>query len=83
MNAATGMPDGFREPPKEFYSVEETAERLGLTKWFVREKCNRGQIKAHRVELAEGNSQWRISHDEIERYRREGPLLPDEVQPNA
>lgn len=62
---------------REFYTTAEAAELLDRAEFTVREWCRRGRIAAVKSHTGRGNStEWRISYEEIERYRNEG-LLPD------
>ena len=49
---------------KEFYSTGEVAERLGLSKWYVRRMCATGKILA---EKHLQNGRFYISADELHR----------------
>ena len=59
-----------QEPKREFYSVEEAAGLLDLATWTVRTYCRTGRIEAGKLDI--GN-EWRISHEEIIRYKEHGP----------
>lgn len=62
---------------RDYYSVEEFAERVGKKKFTVREWCRLGRINAEKRDCGRGNScEWRISNHERLRYMRDG-LLPD------
>lgn len=50
-------------PLREFYTVEQAAERLGLASWTVRNRCRLGDILAEK----DRGGQWIIHCDEIER----------------
>lgn len=68
-----------------YYSVKRFAELVGEATWTVRQKCNLGQLIAERALTRCGPCrQWRISHAELERYRREGnlPIKPDRNDPD-
>jgi transposase len=65
-----------RETAKEWYTTEEAAKKLGRAEFTVREWCRLGRIDAQKRQTGRGKYQsWVISHDELERYQREG-LLP-------
>ena len=65
-----------RETQKAFYEVEEFARLVGKTAFTVREWCRLCRVKAEKRKSGRGaHAQWVISHEELERYRKEG-LLP-------
>jgi len=65
-----------REQIKDFYSVEEFATILRKAEFTCREWCRLGRIKATKKPSGRGKHQaWAISHEELQRYRKEG-LLP-------
>jgi hypothetical protein len=58
------------------YSVEEFARQVNRRPFTVREWCRLGRINASKSMTQSGpTTQWVISHEELERFRREG-LLP-------
>jgi hypothetical protein len=62
---------------KENYTPTEVAKVLGKKPYTVREWCRLGRINAVKgVPGRGGEGEWRISHEELERYRNHG-LLPD------
>ena len=56
---------------REYYSVDQAAERLGLACWTVRNRCRVGEIDAQK----DGSGQWLIPHAEIERLENNGYRL--------
>lgn len=50
-------------PVREFYTVEQAAERLGLAAWTVRNRCRLGKILAEK----DRSGQWIIHCGEVER----------------
>ena len=50
-------------PAREFYTVEQAAERLGLACWTVRNRCRLGEILAEK----DRSGKWIIHCDEIDR----------------
>jgi hypothetical protein len=61
---------------KEWYSTAEVAEMLGRAEFTVREWCRLGRVRAEKRMSGRGAfPAWVISHDELQRYQREG-LLP-------
>ncbi|HMF11674.1 MAG TPA: helix-turn-helix domain-containing protein [Gemmataceae bacterium] len=65
-----------REKVRDWYSTEEAANFLGRAEFTVREWCRLGRVKAEKRMSGRGaHAAWVISHDELQRYQREG-LLP-------
>jgi hypothetical protein len=61
---------------KLHYSVDEFAEEVNRRPFTVREWCRLGRINAGKSLTQSGPATlWVISHEELERFRREG-LLP-------
>ena len=61
---------------KDWYTPEEFGAVVGKTRYTVSEWCRLERINAEKAESGRGrNREWRISHDELKRYEREG-LLP-------
>jgi hypothetical protein len=77
---------GMLSSPKEaraWYSVEEVAAMLKRSPYTVREWCRHGRIDAEkRSERRGGAEMWRISANEVARYRDEG-FLPADQNRNA
>lgn len=62
---------------KEWYSTAEIAKLLGKAEFTVREWCRLGRVNAQKRKCGRGvNSEWIISHEELNRIRNEG-LLPE------
>ena len=62
---------------RQWYSVEAFAKRVSRTPFTVREWCRRGRILAFKQSSGRGaHAAWAISHEELERFRREG-LRPE------
>jgi transposase len=65
-----------RETAKEWYTTAEVAKKLGRAEFTVREWCRLGRIDAQKRQTGRGKyPTWIISHDELQRYQRDG-LLP-------
>jgi hypothetical protein len=65
-----------RQTLKDHYEVEEFARLVGKAPFTVREWCRLGRIKADKRRSGRGAfASWVISHEELQRYQREG-LLP-------
>jgi excisionase family DNA binding protein len=62
---------------RESYTVEEVAKMLGKSEYTVRQWCNEGRITATKcAERRGGTALWRISTEEVARYKDEGLLPP-------
>ena len=60
---------------KGFYEVEEFARLVGKSSFTCREWCRLGRIRARKKDSGRGaHTAWAISHEELQRYRREGLL---------
>lgn len=68
-----------RKTVKESYTTIEAAALLGKRPYTVREWCRLGRIHATKAMCGRGGDvEWRIAHEELERFRNEGLLpLPD------
>ena len=66
-----------RQTIKDFYSTDVIADILDKAEFTVREWCRRGRINAQKRRSGREKFQsWVISHDELQRFQREG-LLPE------
>lgn len=64
-----------RDQVREYYSVEEFARIVGRAEFTCREWARHGRIKAEKKHSGRGaHAAWAISHDELQRYQREGLL---------
>lgn len=64
-----------RQTVKDFYEVEEFARLVGKSCFTCREWCRLGRIQARKKGSGRGaHTAWAISHEELQRYRREGLL---------
>jgi hypothetical protein len=64
-----------RQTVKDFYEVEEFAKLVGKSSFTCREWCRLGRIRARKKNSGRGaHTAWAISHEELQRYRREGLL---------
>ncbi len=65
-----------RSTVKSHYNVEEFGVMVKRAAFTVRQWCNEGRIHAEKSMTRSGScSKWVISHEEYERFLREG-LLP-------
>lgn len=61
---------------KEWYTTAEVAALLHKAEYTVREWCRLSRIHSEKLPHGRGNEgEWRIAHEELVRYDREG-LLP-------
>jgi len=69
-----------RQTIREWYSVEQFAEIVGLSCFSVREHCRLRRLNAEKKTSGRGaHANWVISHAELLRFQRFG-LLPVKVQ---
>jgi hypothetical protein len=67
-------------PKKDWYTTEEFGQLVNLSAYQVREYCRAGRIRASRKRAGRGAFlAWVISHEELLRFQREGPLPPGQV----
>jgi len=57
---------------RDFYSTNEVAEKLGLSKWYVRRQCATGEILA---EKHPESGRFLVSADELERLQTRRDIL--------
>lgn len=63
---------------RDFYSIAEFALLVGRSEFTCREWCRLKRIRATKKISGRGaHAAWVISHDELQRYRREGLLRAD------
>lgn len=64
-----------RQPPQDWYSVEQFSRVVGRSELTCREWCRLGRIRARKKASGRGaHAAWAISHEELQRYQREGLL---------
>ena len=64
-----------RRTAKDFYEVHEFARLVGRSCLTCREWCRLGRIRARKKDSGRGaHTAWAISHEELQRYQREGLL---------
>ena len=64
-----------RQHPTEWYSVEEFSRIVRRSEFTCREWCRHGRIHGQKKASGRGaHTSWAISHEELQRYRREGLL---------
>lgn len=59
---------------REWYTVAEFADLVGKSSFTVRQWANLGRIYA---EALPNGREWRVSHAELERFRKDGLLTED------
>jgi Helix-turn-helix domain len=66
-----------RQQVRDWYTTAQFARLVGKAEFTVREWARLGRIKAEKRRSGRGAfAAWVISHQELQRYQREG-LLPD------
>jgi hypothetical protein len=66
-----------RQTVKDYYSTDEFARIVGKAEFTVREWARLGRINAKKRKSGRGAfAAWVISHQELQRYQREGLLAP-------
>lgn len=65
-----------REMVKDWYSTDEFGRLVGKAEFTIREHCRLGRLNAEKRKSGRGAyPAWVLSHEELQRYRREG-LVP-------
>ena len=67
-----------RQPTEQdFYSVEDFAKIVKRQEFTVREWCRLVRINADKRPCGRGRTrEWKIAHEELQRYRDDGLLPP-------
>ncbi|MBX9679117.1 MAG: hypothetical protein K2X38_10175 [Gemmataceae bacterium] len=64
-----------RQQARDWYSVEEFARAVGKAEFIIREYCRLQRLNATKRHSGRGaHAAWAISHEELQRYQREGLL---------
>ncbi len=64
-----------RQQARDWYSVEEFARAVGKAEFTIREYCRLRRLNASKRHSGRGaHAAWVISHEELQRYQREGLL---------
>lgn len=64
-----------RQQLREWYTTEEFASAVGKAEFTIREYARLGRLRAEKRQSGRGlHQQWVLSHEELQRYRREGLL---------
>lgn len=64
-----------RDQRREWYAVDEFSRIVGRSEFTCREWCRLGRIRARKKDSGRGaHTAWAISHEELQRYQREGLL---------
>ncbi|MBX9624015.1 MAG: hypothetical protein K2X82_09420 [Gemmataceae bacterium] len=62
-----------RQESRQWYSVGEFARLVGRSEFTCREWCRLGRVAAQKKASGRGaHASWAISHEEYERFQREG-----------
>ncbi len=65
-----------RQTVREWYTTNEFAKATGKAEFTIREYCRLGRLRAEKRQSGRGSyPQWVLSHEELERYRRNGLLV--------
>ncbi len=65
-----------RQRVRDWYTTQEFAQEVGRAEFTIREYCRLGRLRAEKRQSGRGAyQQWVLSHEELERFRREG-LMP-------
>ncbi|MFO0840971.1 MAG: helix-turn-helix domain-containing protein [Gemmataceae bacterium] len=60
---------------KDWYTVGEFSAIVKKAEFTIREYCRGGRIRAKKASgRGRGSGEWLISHEELQRFRNEGPL---------
>ena len=60
---------------RDWYTVEEFARAVGKAEFTIREYCRLQRLNASKRQSGRGaHASWLISHEELQRYQREGLL---------
>lgn len=64
-----------RQQARDWYSVGEFARAVGKAEFTIREYCRLRRLNASKRHSGRGaHAAWAISHEELQRYQREGLL---------
>lgn len=62
---------------RQWHSVEQFARLVGRSEFTIRHWCRQGRIEARKKDSGRGaHAAWAISHEELERFQREGLRRP-------
>ena len=62
-------------PSRDYYSIAEFAALVEKSQYTVREWCRLQRINAEKCDTGRGDAKsWKVSHEELERYRNHGLL---------
>ena len=66
-----------RQTAREWYTTGEFASAVGKAEFTIREYCRLGRLRAMKRQSGRGaHTAYAISHEEWQRYQREGLLRP-------
>ncbi len=64
---------------QKFYSTADVAKLVGKAEFTVREWCRLRRVRAEKRLCGRGHSlEWMIPHEELERFKAEGLLRPED-----
>lgn len=62
---------------QDWYATDEFARLVERSEFTIRQWCRQGRIEARKKGSGRGaHAAWAISHEELERFRREGLRKP-------
>ena len=62
-----------RQQVREWYTTDEFARAVGKAEFTIREYCRPQRLRAEKRHSGRGaHASWVISHEELQRYQREG-----------
>jgi hypothetical protein len=66
-----------RDQRQDWYGTDEFARLVGRSEFTIRQWCRQGRVEARKKVSGRGaHAAWAISHEELERFRREGLRKP-------
>jgi hypothetical protein len=71
-----------RQTVRDWYTTDQFASLVGKAEFTVREWCRHGRVRAQKRQSGRGaHPAWVISHEELQRYQKEGLLPPRKAGP--
>jgi hypothetical protein len=71
-----------RQTVRDWYTTDQFASLVGKAEFTVREWCRHGRVRAQKRQSGRGaHPAWVVSHEELQRYQKEGLLPPRKAGP--